>query len=251
VASSIRTTLEAGYRLPRRTRTHTSLFARPYLNLPSADDVPRAYREQVEDTKTTFGIETSLTLPTGSSIKTYVKNLPAVESELTKLFGRIVIREWLEDGERLKAALERDRDALEAFMRANLLIPVGLGLIRPKVKSILGLSLKEIVRASPSLVIPSERASDTTERVTFTASVTVREQVETSAVTFPAAPTTLRVGEQVPQGVVWASFPLRTEISEVDVDMTIDGEADAHIVAGQCRELTYVSVKSSEPPPVF
>lgn len=108
--------------------------------------------------------------------------------------------------------------------------------------------MKAIGAVSTSFVVPSERERDTIERVSFKATVVAHETVEQPSPS-PPTPNVLRVGQEVPAPEPF-SFPPR-QVIDVDVDLEVVVEADAHIVAGEYVELTYKSVKLSDGgPPV-
>jgi hypothetical protein len=114
--------------------------------------------------------------------------LPSVTDALKKLFAANILRELTEDVFRAREAIVRDRENLEKFLQANLSIPIGFGLfgLSPKVKFVYGLRLKELGYVSPSFTLPSERPHDTVERIAIHATITAREQVESTPTRTPS-----------------------------------------------------------------
>lgn len=184
-----------------------------------------------------------VTLSTRAEVKTFVKDLKGVDDALRQLYAEGIVREWTTDGQKLRTAIEHDTAGIVAFLTGNLAIPIGFSFFGlPSVKAVHGLTLKAVGEVSTSLAVPSERPSETIERISFRATVTAHETVESSPVR--PTPTALRVGQEMPPPEPFQFQP--PQVADVDVDLKVVVEADAHIVAGEYVGLTYVSVKIAD-----
>jgi hypothetical protein len=191
----------------------------------------------------TFFAAKGTALPNGSEIRTVVKDLKSVDDVLRHLYAKGILTKWTADNQKLSAVLDNDKAAPAAFLTSNLSIPIGFSFFgMSAVKAVHGLTLKKIHSVSTSLTIPSERAADTVERVSFRALVTVHETIESSSVRSTIS--ALRVGQEMPPQEAFSLQP--PQLAEVDVDFDIAVEADAHIIAGEYVGLAYASAKIGE-----
>ena len=176
-----------------------------------------------------------------------------VSNDLDQIYEQLLdmivdnrIKVWREDTARAKAALEKDGEQIERFVTETLEVPVGGGLLGPKVKEVVSLRLVGIEGvATPK---PFKRGDDVVERISFTVNVVLREKVEFSDWPVFADPR-IKVGARSAE----PESPLRslasfsnfgqTRQDEIDVEKKVFVEAEARIVKNEYVGFNYLSAR--------